>query len=131
MHTVNLAPLLALKDTRRRKIFSNARSSTSIKDVDAVPADPITSFRPLFPFPRQQTMPALYQTASSAVLSRHRGEQNGNSSPSSSNTNHRSGRTLASPQKRVSPTRCKKNGHTRAFVTDEFLRSPARRHQPR
>ncbi len=37
---------------RPPQMFSSyARSSTSIKDVGAVPADPITNFRPLFLFP--------------------------------------------------------------------------------
>jgi len=36
------------------KFISEARSSTNIKDLGVVPADPITNFRPLFLFPRQQ-----------------------------------------------------------------------------
>jgi len=48
--------------------FFDARSSTSIKDVGAVPADPITNLRPLFLFPPQQTMPALYKLHPRPVL---------------------------------------------------------------
>src|ERR1700678_3042492 len=75
MHTV-LDLTLALKEIpAAAKSFFNARSSTSIKDVGAIPADPITNFRPLFLFPPQQTMPALYQLRPRPVLSSHRGEQ--------------------------------------------------------
>ena len=55
-------------NSRRRKIFFQGpklhkypRCSTNIKDAGVAPADPITNFRPLFLFPLQQTMPALYQ----------------------------------------------------------------------
>jgi hypothetical protein len=61
MHTVSLTSLSALTEIpAAANCFSYARRSTSIKDVGAVPADPITNLRPLFPFPPQQTMPALY-----------------------------------------------------------------------
>ena len=55
-------------NTRHRKLSSKARTSTSIKDFVAVPADPITNFRPLLLLPLQQTMPALPSAPSPPVL---------------------------------------------------------------
>ena len=70
---VTLTSLSALKEIpAAAKVFSKARSSTSIKDVGAGPADPITNFRTLFLFPLQQTMPALYPLHPRAVLSQKR-----------------------------------------------------------
>ena len=45
------------------------RSSTGIKDAGAVPANPITNFRPLFLLHLQQTMSAYRSPASPPVLS--------------------------------------------------------------
>ena len=55
------ASLSALEEVSAAARFSSkAQSNTSIKDV-AVPPDPVTNFRPLFLFPLQQTVPALYR----------------------------------------------------------------------
>jgi len=59
MHTVSLTSLSPLKEIpAAHKIFLQGPSSTSINDVGAaVPADPITNFRRLFPLSLQQSNP--------------------------------------------------------------------------
>jgi hypothetical protein len=46
-----------------------------LKDVGAVPAGPITNFRPLFLPPRQQIIPALYQLHPRPCYAGYRGVQ--------------------------------------------------------
>jgi hypothetical protein len=48
-------------DRNLDKLPSTMPSPGAIKDVGAIPAVPITNFRPLFLSPLQQTMPALHQ----------------------------------------------------------------------
>jgi hypothetical protein len=62
MHTVSLTSLSPLKEIPAAANLSSRPEAPQVsKDVGAVPADPITNFRPLFLFPLQQTIPALDQ----------------------------------------------------------------------
>ncbi len=104
-HLSQLDLTLGLKEIPAAKFFFNTRCSASIRNVGAVPAHPITNFRPLFPLPLQHTMSAHPSATSPSVLSRWPRCTNGNSPSSPNPNNKRSRRTLASPQRRVPPAR--------------------------
>jgi len=81
MHTVSLTSRFALKKYRRRKIFLQCPKRQKYQSVGAVPADP-SKPAPALSISPSTNLPALYRLHPRPCTS-HRGEQNGNSSPSS------------------------------------------------